>query len=90
MAFVCATCELAKDEVICQGPEPPRPPQIGDFWLCPRCGQVHRFAPLVSRGRMELFARRCDDKELLELQEPDRSLLLKERASIQARFPEVR
>jgi hypothetical protein len=68
---VCVTCQYERSGPIQQSKGPLEPPRHGDFWLCPRCGEVHRFM---------ITARPAEQAELLEL--PDRDDLL----AVQARI----
>jgi hypothetical protein len=65
-------------------------PFEGDFWVCPDCGQLHRFTGrfVVSNRTMgisELYVRPAELAELEQLEPELRRLLLEQRATIIAR-----
>jgi hypothetical protein len=90
MTYTCKACGHERVPVQ-QSPGPLEPPGPGDFWICPRCGQIHRFMNegtivVLSRGMrfVTLGLRRAEMEELLELDEADRVKLLALRDDIRA------
>lgn len=86
MTTTCTACTRDREFI---DPETGRAPthlQVGDFWLCPSCGEIHRFTDRIAidtRGQIRwIEARPATAEELAELGQPYRSELLNKRASI--------
>jgi hypothetical protein len=85
-----ARCESCGHERIPeqQSGGPVEPPREGDFWLCPRCGEIHRFTgglvfahPLGSKP-IQKVVRRCTEEELGQLSVFDHAALLRQREEV--------
>ncbi len=84
----CGACGFERSEVADQTPgQDPQPPAAGDFWLCSRCGQLHRFHEVISlvRMRFELVVLPCADEYLILLEQGARRQLLAAREQIRAK-----
>lgn len=86
MTTTCTSCGRDREFIDpATGRRPPLP-KPGDFWLCPSCGEIHRFTDrlaISTRGVVVwVEARAAAGDELAQLPEPDRSALMNKRASI--------
>lgn len=78
----CA-CGLTKPVPEDMSPGTKRLPSEGDFWLCSRCGQVHRYRLVIeSRGVAKLVALAVSMDEIGQLPKTDRDAILGHRARI--------
>lgn len=92
MKVECSSCGHVREGFREQPSNAITMPGPGDFWLCPRCGELHRFTDrftinMRTLGPEELFVRPAAESELEELEEPLRSLLRQQRAQIRAGGP---
>lgn len=93
MIVVCSSCSFER-----VGPPLEQPgnvasmPGKGDFWVCPRCGALHRFTGGMTINAVrcvisELHVRPAGEEELAELEEPLRSHLCRRRDQIRSGAP---
>lgn len=78
----CYNCGNPRRELLERGRlVPTEPPRPGDFWLCPCCGELHRFGPYRGiRGAAPMITLRPAELRELEVLDPEmRAELLKAR-----------
>lgn len=90
MRVVCSKCDHVRERPLEQPSGAATMPSEGDFWVCPECGELHRFTGrwVVSNHTMtisELFVRPAGLAELEQLEPELRRLLLEQRTTIIAR-----
>jgi hypothetical protein len=90
MRVTCSRCAHVREGFCEQPSNALTMPNPGDFWLCPKCGELHRFTdrfvvggPALSRIA-EFFVRPAADEELEQLEESLRSSLRRQRDQIRA------
>jgi RNase P subunit RPR2 len=84
LTTTCTACGRDR-RFIEPGADRPAAPSPGDFWLCPSCGEIHRFTDRVAISFgviVWIQARAAAAAELAELAPALRSQLLNKRASI--------